>query len=320
MKQTVEEAWHYTTGAGLLNILQRHRLWASSAAFMNDADEVRTGKRALQDAAKARPVPLQNWQVRQLKILGVLSEGRPDNVFLLSASANGDALTLWRSYGQGTEAEYALRFDTSVELTPVAQSPAESHPAPPPGWEREILGEDDEGHPMWGEDPDEPYIWGGDWGKVRYLSADSTWASDELERVVAELTPPKGGSLRVPFIGDYFTEIDPSVLCKNPGFEDEREVRMTWTVHPWWKFVRYRTSRFGLTPYIEVAAANASPPSDLEQARHFINPDRVGRLPLQSVRVGPTRASSSAQRALRELLDSQGYGATEVLTSSAPYR
>jgi hypothetical protein len=110
---TLNQAWHYTTAAGLLDILRRDRLWASSAAFMNDADEIRTGKRALQDAVAARQPPLEDWQLNQLRLLGGMTDGQPDKVFLLSASTDGDALTLWRSYGQGTEAEYALELDPS---------------------------------------------------------------------------------------------------------------------------------------------------------------------------------------------------------------
>lgn len=320
MDPNVDQAWHYTTGAGLLNILQRHRLWASSAAFMNDVDEVTTGKRALRDAVEARQPPLSEAQKRQLRILGVLNNGQPDKVFLLSASTDGDALTLWRSYGQGTEAEYSLEFDPSVPLSPVMQNMAESHPNPPPNWGEEADDITETGEPIPGANPDEPHTWGGDWGAVRYLRDDATWAAEELERIVFELPPSEDGVVRIPFFGDYITAIDPSVLSKNPGFEDEREVRMTWAVYPWWRFVLYRPSRFGLTPYIEVAAADQTEPSWLERSREFILPGRVGRLPLKRVRIGPTRSTPSAVRTLRQLLDSHGYGTTAIDTSAAPYR
>ncbi|MBF4580787.1 hypothetical protein [Frigoribacterium sp. VKM Ac-2530] len=316
----LNQAWHYTTAAGLLGILSQNKLRAGSAAFMNDSDEIRTGKRALQAAAASHWPPLEDWQIRQLRLLGVLSEGEPDRIFLLSASTKGDALTLWRSYGQATEAEYALEFDASVGLVPVMQNDAAEHPNPPPGWVRDILDYTDEGDPIPGEDPDEPSTWGGDWGAVRYLTDDSPWAMDELKRIVPELRKPVRGTTTVPFIGDYFTDIDPSVLFKNAGFQDECEVRMTWTVHPWWKFVLYRPTRFGITPYIEVAAANGTSATELEQQRNFLLPSRVGRLPLRSVRIGPTRSSESAEKALRQLLDSHGYGQTLILNSSAPYR
>jgi len=317
---TVDEAWHYTTAAGLLNIVRHNRLWASSAAFMNDASEIKTGKRALQDAAAARQPPLEDWQLNALRVLGVLTDGKPDKVFLLSASVEGDALTLWRSYGQGTEAEYAIRIDPLVGLTPVVQNVLEQHPSPPPGWGDEVEDWTERGEPIPGPDPDQPYTWGGDWDAVQYLNEDSTLAPDELERIVRELRPPRSGRLSIPLIGDYFTEIDPSVLFKNTGFKDEREVRVTWTVNPWWKFVLYRASRFGVTPYIEVAAHDGTEPSDLERERSLLMPHRVGRLPLMSVRIGPTRATESAEHALRQLLDAHGYGETSIVTSSAPYR
>lgn len=315
----VSEAWHYTTGLGLLNIIQSNRLWASSAAFMNDADEIRTGKRALNDAAKRREPPLEGWQERQLDMLDVLGEGQPDNVFLLSASANGDALTLWRSYGQGTEAEYAIELDPAVELLPIEQNEASTHPYPPPNWGPDIIDYDD-GEPIFGPDPDEPFTWGGQWGAVEYLRDGSNWASEELERILASLRRPQPDKLSTVLLMDYFTDIDPTVLSKNAGFEDEREVRMTWTVYPWWKFVLYRSSRFGLTPYIEVGAPNQIEHSELEEERNFLKPNRIGSLPLKSVRIGPTRSSPSAERALRTLLDSYGYGKVDIYMSSAPYR
>lgn len=35
--------WHYTDGAALMNILARNELWAGSAAFMNDTNELLSG-------------------------------------------------------------------------------------------------------------------------------------------------------------------------------------------------------------------------------------------------------------------------------------
>ena len=287
---------------------------------MNDASEIKTGKEALQDAAAKRQPPLADWQRNALRVLGVLNDGRPDEIFLLSASDEGDALTLWRSYGQGTEAEYAIKIDPSVALMPVVQNRFEQHPSPPPGWGNGVEDWTEEGEPIPGPDPDEPYTWGGEWGAVQYLDEGSPLASDELERIVAEVRPPRVGRVSIPFIGDYFTGIDPSVLFKDPGFRDEREVRVTWTVNPWWKFVLYRASRFGVTPYIEVAADDGTDPTDLERDRNLLMPERVGKLPLRSVRIGPTRATASAESALRQLLDAHGYGETSIVTSSAPYR
>src|SRR5690349_17642809 len=41
--------WHYTTAAGLLAILKSDRLWASSAAMLNDSSEIEYGISLLQE-------------------------------------------------------------------------------------------------------------------------------------------------------------------------------------------------------------------------------------------------------------------------------
>lgn len=105
---TPQHAWHYTTAAGLISIVTTHRLWATSAAFMNDRDEIRTGRQALQAALEARRHTLEQWQLEQLERMGISEEGKPHKIFLLSAALEGDLLTLWRSYGGGVEAEYAI--------------------------------------------------------------------------------------------------------------------------------------------------------------------------------------------------------------------
>lgn len=45
-------AWHYTSSAGLRGIIEGNALRAGSAAFMNDANEMRTGVKALRSTYK----------------------------------------------------------------------------------------------------------------------------------------------------------------------------------------------------------------------------------------------------------------------------
>jgi len=40
-------AWHYTSGASLLSILQNDVLWATAAPFLNDAQEIAIGYRRI---------------------------------------------------------------------------------------------------------------------------------------------------------------------------------------------------------------------------------------------------------------------------------
>jgi hypothetical protein len=73
----VEQAWHYTTASGLISIVSKHRLWATSAAYMNDRDEIRAGREALQKAINEQKPPLAHWQLQQLKTIGVMRAGIP---------------------------------------------------------------------------------------------------------------------------------------------------------------------------------------------------------------------------------------------------
>ena len=41
--------YHYTTASGLVGILQSNRLWATSAIFMNDVNELNYGTKFIKD-------------------------------------------------------------------------------------------------------------------------------------------------------------------------------------------------------------------------------------------------------------------------------
>ncbi|GAA4678401.1 hypothetical protein [Frondihabitans cladoniiphilus] len=314
-----QQAWHYTTAAGLLSIIGRSRLWATSAAFMNDRDEILIGRHALQAAIDNHVPPLEKWQLDQLSRLGVMKEGDAHRVFLLCAALDGDALTLWRSYGVGSEAEYAIELDATVALLPVEQNDLDFHPEPaPPGWGDDAKDFDDEGRAITTYDVDQGVAYGGDWGNVDYLDVKSFAARDLLENLLRGMKKPKPGHRTIPFFLDFLAGPDPTVMFKHPGVSDEVEVRATWAVQPWWRFVLYRAGRFGITPYIEVASKAES----VGQIgyENFLRTDQVGRLPIRSIRIGPTGAADIAEKSLRAFLDANGYGDVRIERSSTPYR
>jgi hypothetical protein len=316
-----QNAWHYTTAAGLISIVSRHRLWATSAAYMNDRDEIRAGREALQKATREHEPPLEEWQLRQLSTLGINRAGDPHDLFLLCAALDGDALTLWRSYGVTSEAEYSIDFDPSMRLYPVQQNGAEAHPEPsPPDWESNALDYTEEGEQFRMYDPDEAFTFGGGWREVEYLKPSSTAAEVELEKVLKHLKKPAHDGRVMPFFLDYLAGPDPTATFKHPGFEDEAEVRATWTVRPWWRFVLYRPGRFGITPFIEVAASGRPESTDDRNRANFLQPDHIDHLPIRAVRIGPTRLGPEAERSLRALLDDNGYGHVKIERSSTPYR
>jgi len=319
--ESPENAWHYTSAAGLVSILTRHKLWATSAAYMNDKDEINAGRLALRRAIKSREPAVEQWQLDQLSAIGVTRPGNPHDLFLLCASSDGDALTLWRSYGIGSEAEYAIDLDPSIALLPIQQDASQRHPEPaPPGWGDDAIEHDNEGRPFLSYDPDHAYTYGGLWSEVEYLKPTNTAAARELEQLLSTMKRPTHNRRVMPFNLDYLAGPDPTANFKHPGFTDEREVRATWTVQPWWRFVLYRPGRFGATPYIEVATSESVEGHQDREQQNFIRPEHVERLPIRAVRIGPTRAAADAKKSLRMLLDSNGYGAVDIEQSSTPYR
>lgn len=285
---------------------------------MNDRDEIRAGREALWRAIDDHKPPLEEWHLEQLSRIGVTRSANPHDLFLLCAAVEGDALTLWRGYGAGSEAEYAIDLDPNVALLPVQQSDAAKHPEPaPPGWGADAIDYTDEGVPFTTYAPDHAYSYGGVWGNVEYLHPTSTAAEKEVSRVLKTLRKPPEGKRTVPFIWGYLAGPDPTSNFKHPSFSDEREVRATWTVQPNWRFVLYRPGRFGITPYIEVGAFH---PGDVDAQAALIRPDQIGRLPIRSIRIGPTRAAGDAEKSLRALLDRFGYGNVEIELSNVPYR
>lgn len=125
-------AWHYTSAAGLLGIIEGHSLRATSAAFMNDANEMKTGVLALRLAFERMKHTLSDEDRKMAEASSLLRESSVIDSFLVSASSKSDLLTIWRNYGGGQVA-YAIGFDRSIKLAPRENIGGEAHPAPPPG-------------------------------------------------------------------------------------------------------------------------------------------------------------------------------------------
>uniref|UniRef100_UPI001E3AD848 hypothetical protein n=1 Tax=Mycobacterium avium TaxID=1764 RepID=UPI001E3AD848 len=107
-----------------------------------------------------------------------------------------------------------------------------------------------------------------------------------------ELRKPPEGKRVMPFLLDYLAGPEPTATFKHPGFADEREVRTSWTVQPWWRFVLYRASRFGVTPYIEVGRPSNEARAQQNTRRNFVHPHDLDRLPIRTIRIGPTRKAA----------------------------
>jgi hypothetical protein len=303
--------WHYTSAEGIRSIVEHNVLWATSHRFMNDSQEPKYATFALNQAAvRARAELSQDQSVRFDAYMG-FAERNGLEAFLLCAAREPDLLTVWRGYGSSVP--YAIELDASVDLLPIEQTPRESHPSPPADWGPEIYGTDDEGRLIHGPDPDEVRIEVQHWTPVQY---DATTARERVEQI-ALLARAKADPLSdalIPWMALGGIDL---LQLKHPAFQDEREARMVLEVTPRWKFVKHRSTRFGLTPYIEVSTADETNQTDKNQ-RYITQPGK--KLPIRSVHIGPSPLGEESVDALREFLEFQGYPDLPVVKSTTPFR
>jgi hypothetical protein len=306
-----DSVWHYTTAQGLHSIVTGNVFWATSHRFMNDSQESNYATTALRSAADQVRGRLNPMYVERFDKLMGYSERNRLEAFLLCAARKSDLLTVWRGYG--SEVPYAIELDAGVDLLPVAQKDATEHPTPPAGWEREEYDKDDEGRPIYGPDPDDIRIEIQTWTKVLY---DSRKAEDRVAHIarLAGKDPSPVADAIIPWNGLGGIDL---LQMKHPAFKDEREARMVFEVNPRWKFVKHRSTRFGLTPYIEVSTAD----DENQRAANDRFVTAPGKsLPIRSVHIGPSPLGDESINALREFLEFNGYPDIPIEKSQTPFR
>ena len=152
--------WHYTSGLGLLGILQSREIWSTHYTCLNDEAELNAGFKLAanlinlyeQKFQQKEHVQILLAQMKRLLLGEVLPElkqppfGFPESFlgehyecFVTSFSEENDDLAQWRAYGSG-EGGYALGFEPeivdhvsntpplgSVSLVPVLYHADEQH-------------------------------------------------------------------------------------------------------------------------------------------------------------------------------------------------
>lgn len=108
-----ETLFHYTTGDGLLAMLQSRHIWATDSRFMNDPTELLYAMGLLRDIisselANSRDEPRRELAAWIEKML--CEKGRNARIYLASFCSNGDLLSQWRGYGASGRG-YALGFN-----------------------------------------------------------------------------------------------------------------------------------------------------------------------------------------------------------------
>ncbi|MFZ3416352.1 MULTISPECIES: DUF2971 domain-containing protein [Arthrobacter] len=307
--------WHYCDGAALKNALNSRVLWASSAAYMNDSKELMSGNEVLADRLREVQTEFPELQAQALlDTVGTYSSSR-ESKFILSASNDPDSLTLWRYYGR-EQVSFAIGLDRDVDLHVQPQNLRDAHPFPPSGYYDGPRNPDG----TLELDPDRESENADPWVDVIYDPSDQeAFIKEKLDRIIDELQTPNGGQQKFRFRRFFAHMALQSALStiKDSGFRDEKEARIIAEVTPSWKYVLHRPGRFGMIPYVELAASTPPPRSKAETDEGDGLP---ARLPIRQINIGPTPYPEEAKFGLEQLLSFLGYHDVKVAVSEIPYR
>jgi hypothetical protein len=326
-KRTVSEAhrelMHYTGASGLVGIINNQTLWATHAAFLNDATEIelffeKRLAKVIEDGIRAELAASSELQVRPefahtpqeadetiVRYAAKMAEAirgiarRFNQPYIVSfctpnnftVSRNG-LLSQWRGYGK--EGGYAIVFDTKgLEELLTAEAAGNFY---------QFLH----------------------WGDVHYHQEDDDLTNAEPEFIEAEetLRSAIGAFVKNQSQDDLEKTFGPTTMLscslKHWGFHEEREVRIV-AIPPTPELVReglaQGESRPVRSPRTFIRGGTPVPYLDLFSR----SGDDFGCiLPITRVVVGPHPQRELRKRAVQQILESRGIAA-EVVVSQIPY-
>lgn len=303
------EVFHYTSSAGLLGSLRHKSVWASAASSLNDLGEIRQGWGMIRKVLSDHPA---SQAAEMLASFAKDPLKHQHEVFVLSASIEGDDAAQWRLYadhGRG----YALGLDASVALAAVSEVP-------------DPVQESDKGR-IGSLLKDVASV--SPWHRVLYRELD-------VERAVHELVLAADAEIKQIETMSGMTDEDltpayESVqewgydalatiahLIKSPGFSGEHEVRVVVTFMMGEEHIRYRAAAHGVVGYAVLAESPRGPRRTVLRPAAG-NTALVTSLPVKSVRLGPLLRAEQVST-VTGLLRSLDLRSVNVLTSDVPLR
>lgn len=292
--------YHYTSSAALISIVANNELWLSEATFLNDRHEIELGRQLAFSRVEAKIAMEGGPEVRAMlqSTLRNFERWTDPAVYVACFSFESDDLTQWRAYGGG-DAPIAIEFEHGPLMFGYTSE----------GLLDRVLCEPDD------------QVWTFDQVLTAYADA---YRDDVRDPIPFERRGP-------PLTRDEQNEIVASslyhalwryiVACKDPAFRSEREVRFIYTAHdysqsnkswhPEHPSPRFRERAGRVVPYLS------------SKGLDFQNMQRVGetpKLPIRSVRIGPTGEPDLIERGIRRLLDSHGHDEVVISVSASPFR
>lgn len=293
--------FHYTSATGLLGILSSRTLWASEVAGLNDVAEVTGGLDVAERWLRARePSSLGDALLDMVARLRDGHLGGAADVFVLSASLDGDDANQWRVYGNGGFG-YSIELDSSAPLSVVVEPESlESRP-------RQEAG-------TYNLDADDAST--SEWVRVAYSDGEHHQVMDSLfawaagtvpsNRRPADLVNLLEGLVLVFGIG-YGLE-SAVRLIKGAGFSGEREARIfTMASFGGGRTVGFHPSPFGVVRHLELTHDTRNPSGGLVARDRDQQTIETCTLPIKSITLGPRLDLAAGRSALWALLERAGY-------------
>ncbi|MBC9943797.1 DUF2971 domain-containing protein [Leucobacter sp. cx-328] len=305
----VHEAWHYTTAAGFKGIVENDFLLAGPASQMNDSREIIEGY----DAVRTLVLPPEvssnaHARAELLECLGSLEDAMEamHSLFSLSASSNGDNLSLWRAYGGA--GSYAIRLDHEASLFPIVDV--------------DRLDQRLTKEAIPGLELHEPFPHAAakvlkDWKPVDY-----TMESAKKHAKMFDASVASGGlqDWQKKMIEDY--KYDLFARIKHSSFSAEEEVRKTFRVAPSLAFDYFLGAGSTLKRFIKVGYSLDQKLGEASNAGDFVlwncmpEPEK---LPILEVKLSPTGHQPSAVETAKSFLALHGHTDIPVSFSASPF-
>ena len=303
------ELFHYTTVEGLKGIVESNSLWATSAYHLNDSSEIEYGCHLVTEAidewlktndtrglGRAARVPLLVLQfLRDSFHEPSFRVGRHVGIYLSCFCESGNLLSQWRAYGQ--PGGYSIGMLASELEVGVSA----------PGFYGTRLLKVE-------------YSRDNQRAKIHSLLSDFVVIAedDTLYTFPAE---PEAMKRILSDLGLFLQELvmDEIVSFKNPAFAEERE----WRIVARPRLVEMQRLR---QQQANVAEQQPASPIQYRHAKGSLVPylslssTKGKKLPIHSVRIGPSLEKFPTEYALLGFLIAQGHKQVQVLGSDLPVK
>lgn len=281
--------YHYTNTAGLLGILKSQTLWASDAEYLNDAEELKYGRREMLDALRA--------EEKRILANGGTIEGSAEGSRASILSSAVHSLETGTSSYQGP---YVVCFCSEWDLLSQWRGYAEGH-----GW-------------ALGFDADELAACATSWDKSESALQEITYGPSGIANAAqraAQMTAPNPVS-HPGVYGDYMAH----VVCrrelariKHPAFAEEKE----------WRLIVDQDGSVANTLNEDHAGCGRASTLEFRDGTTGLTPYLPVPWPYSALRelvIGPTQYRDEQRSAVDRLLGTTGRPEFPIRISRAPFR